>query len=90
MKDKVTYSVVLEEFDAERGGWRPYTADDVQVSSSQLFSSFLLCIMYRRASVFLLFGCRPLSQIFRLLVLLHVLLSVSAPHPLPPPPPPPP
>ena len=31
IKDNVTYSVVLEEFDAEEGGWRPYTADDVQV-----------------------------------------------------------
>ncbi|CAM9249999.1 unnamed protein product [Ascophyllum nodosum] len=31
IKDNVTYSVVLEEFDAEEGGWRPYTADDVQM-----------------------------------------------------------
>lgn len=29
--DNVTYSVVLEEYDAEKGGWTPYIADDVQV-----------------------------------------------------------
>lgn len=31
VKDNVTYSVVVEEYDAEREGWRPYTADDLQV-----------------------------------------------------------
>lgn len=31
VKDNVTYSVIVEEYDAERGGWRPYTADDLQV-----------------------------------------------------------
>ncbi|CAN0082568.1 unnamed protein product [Laminaria digitata] len=31
VKDNVTYSVVIEEFDAEKGGWGPYTADDVQM-----------------------------------------------------------
>lgn len=31
VKDNVTYSVVIEEFDSEKGGWRPYTAEDVQV-----------------------------------------------------------
>lgn len=33
----MTYSVVLEEFDAEEGGWRPYTADDVQVTIIKTF-----------------------------------------------------
>ena len=36
VKDNVTYSVVIEEFDSERGGWGPYTADDVQVNSLTL------------------------------------------------------
>ncbi|CBJ28067.1 Oligosaccharyltransferase, OST48 subunit (or beta subunit) [Ectocarpus siliculosus] len=31
VKDNVTYSVVIEEFDSEKGGWRPYTAEDVQM-----------------------------------------------------------
>lgn len=31
VKDNVTYSVVIEEYDTERGGWKPYTAEDVQV-----------------------------------------------------------
>ncbi|CAM9734956.1 unnamed protein product [Hapterophycus canaliculatus] len=31
VKDNVTYSVIIEEYDAERGGWRPYAADDVQM-----------------------------------------------------------
>ena len=30
VKDNVTYSVVIEEFDSEKGGWKPYTAEDVQ------------------------------------------------------------
>ena len=34
--DNVTYSVVIEEFDSEKGGWGPYTADDVQVTTLRL------------------------------------------------------
>ncbi len=35
-KYNVTYSVVIEEFDSEKGGWGPYTADDVQVTTLRL------------------------------------------------------
>lgn len=35
VKDNVTYSVVIEEFDSEKGGWRPYTAEDVQVRGEE-------------------------------------------------------
>ncbi|CAM9800687.1 unnamed protein product, partial [Phaeothamnion confervicola] len=31
IKDLVTYSVTIEEYDAAHGGWRPYVADDVQM-----------------------------------------------------------
>eukprot|EP00611_Tribonema_gayanum_P029963 TRINITY_DN818_c0_g2_i1.p1 TRINITY_DN818_c0_g2~~TRINITY_DN818_c0_g2_i1.p1 ORF type:complete len:484 (-),score=177.26 TRINITY_DN818_c0_g2_i1:41-1492(-) len=31
IKDDITYSLVLEEYDADQGGWRPYAADDVQM-----------------------------------------------------------
>eukprot|EP00903_Cladosiphon_okamuranus_P011802 g11090.t1 len=31
VKDNVTYSVVIEEFDSENGGWKAYTAEDVQM-----------------------------------------------------------
>lgn len=37
VKDNVTYSVVIEEYDAENGrGWKPYTAEDVQVRRKTL------------------------------------------------------
>jgi len=37
VKDNVTYSVVIEEYDAENGrGWKPYTAEDVQVRRGTL------------------------------------------------------
>ena len=35
MKDNVTYSVVIEEFDSEMGGWKPYTAEDVQARTNE-------------------------------------------------------
>lgn len=36
VKDNVTYSVVIEEYDSEQGGWKPYTAEDVQVHYYQI------------------------------------------------------
>lgn len=39
MKDNVTYSFVLQEFDSEKGGWMPYTAEDVQVRFNLRLSS---------------------------------------------------
>lgn len=30
-QDDIVYSMVIEEFDAEKGGWLPYKADDVQL-----------------------------------------------------------
>ncbi|CAN0025574.1 unnamed protein product, partial [Discosporangium mesarthrocarpum] len=30
IKDNVTYSLVIEEYDVEKGGWGPFSAEDVQ------------------------------------------------------------
>jgi oligosaccharyltransferase complex subunit beta len=31
VQDDIVYSLVIEEYDREQGGWRPYRADDVQL-----------------------------------------------------------
>ena len=31
MKDEITYSLKLEEYDAAKGGWSPFEASDVQM-----------------------------------------------------------
>lgn len=31
IKDDVVYSLVVEEYDADHGGWRPYVAQDMQL-----------------------------------------------------------
>jgi oligosaccharyltransferase complex subunit beta len=31
LQDDITYSLVIQEYDGEAGGWQPYAADDVQL-----------------------------------------------------------
>ena len=62
MKDNVTYSVVIEEFDSEKGGWGPYTADDVQVKMAAAYWKWMcFCFIF---SPFRLFARLPSTDIF--------------------------
>lgn len=47
IKDDIIYSLVIEEYDADRGGWVPYQASDVQLEFVMLdphIRTFLECV----------------------------------------------
>ena len=45
-QDDIVYSMVIEEFDAEKGGWLPYKADDVQLEFVMLVKHLLYTEKY--------------------------------------------